>query len=353
MPTFRMRCRWSAGCRFGRGRLDHDGQAGMAAGRAVSGGTSRRVGQLVDDPGTHGAGLADDQRRYECRRSGRLPDGGLPCRSRSSGQHLADALDEARSRTLLVSRTLVTMKHVGVNVAADPLMSAAYMGTSGGFVVISADDPGPHSSQTEQDSRLMAMMAKIPVLDPDSPQQAKEMIGLAFALSEAFEIPVMVRPTTRVCHARQDVAVAPLADIPRQPAFERDPARWAATPKFRYHLHGELEGKLEAIAAYAATAPVQLNVGVSGTRAVVVSGVAAAHTVEIMRELGLWDRLPLYQVRQPYPLHTDFVTRLEKEHDAVLVIDTPAEEIVRRLSRRAVATAQADQVAGVSAVVSR
>ena len=88
--------------------------------------------------------------------------------------------------------------------ASDPLMSAAYLGVKGGFVVISADDPGPHSSQTEQDSRLMAMMAKIPVLDPDSPRQAKEMIAAAFELSEAFEIPVMLRPTTRVCHARQD-----------------------------------------------------------------------------------------------------------------------------------------------------
>ena len=122
------------------------------------------------------------------------------------------------------------MKQVGLNVASDPLMSAAYLGAKGGFVVISADDPGPHSSQTEQDSRLMAMMAKIPVLDPDSPRQAKEMIASAFELSEAFEIPVMLRPTTRVCHARQDVH--PGDAIPRKPEvdFQKDPARWAATP---------------------------------------------------------------------------------------------------------------------------
>jgi indolepyruvate ferredoxin oxidoreductase alpha subunit len=81
-------------------------------------------------------------------------------------------------------RSAVSMKQVGLNVASDPLMSAAYMGTKGGFIVISADDPGPISSQTEQDSRLMAMMARIPVLDPDTPLQAKEMIGLAYELSE-------------------------------------------------------------------------------------------------------------------------------------------------------------------------
>ena len=98
-------------------------------------------------------------------------------------------------------RAAVAMKQVGLNVASDPLMSAAYMGTKGGFIVVSADDPGPISSQTEQDSRLMAMMARIPVLDPDTPHQAKEMMGMAYALSEAFKSPVMLRPTTRVCHA--------------------------------------------------------------------------------------------------------------------------------------------------------
>jgi indolepyruvate ferredoxin oxidoreductase alpha subunit len=107
-------------------------------------------------------------------------------------------------------RSAVSMKQVGLNVASDPLMSAAYMGTKGGFIVISADDPGPISisSQTEQDSRLMAMMARIPVLDPDTPLQAKEMIGLAYELSETFNSPVMLRPTTRVCHSRQDVGVS-------------------------------------------------------------------------------------------------------------------------------------------------
>jgi len=231
-------------------------------------------------------------------------------------------------------RTAVAMKQVGLNVASDPLMSAAYMGTKGGFVVISADDPGPHSSQTEQDSRMMAMMAKIPVLDPDSPRQAKEMMGLAFSLSEAFEIPVMVRPTTRVCHARQDVALDPLQVMPRQPVFERDPARWAATPKFRYHLHGELERKLEAIAAYEVTAPIQLNPSVSGPQAVVVSGVAAAHTIEIMQAIGLWDTLPLYQVRQPFPLHTAFIAQLEAQHEAILVIEETTGMIEMQLGDR-------------------
>ncbi len=150
-------------------------------------------------------------------------------------------------------RTAVAMKQVGLNVASDPLMSAAYMGTRGGFVVISADDPGPHSSQTEQDSRLMAMMAKIPVLDPDSPRQARNMIDLAFELSEAHAIPVMLRPTTRVCHARQDIGLRAPAALDRPAAFEKNPARWAATPKFRQQLHRELEAKLASSCAMTAS----------------------------------------------------------------------------------------------------
>jgi indolepyruvate ferredoxin oxidoreductase, alpha subunit len=218
-------------------------------------------------------------------------------------------------------RTAVAMKQVGLNVASDPLMSAAYMGTKGGFIVISADDPGPHSSQTEQDSRLMAMMAKIPVLDPASPAQALEMTGLAYELSETFRIPVMIRPTTRVCHARQD---APLGPVPRERgtvAFDKDPSRWAATPRFRFQLHGELEEKLKAIADYGPTAPVLLNDGAEGNKAVLVSGVAAAHIPEILREMGLWDRLPLYQVIQPFPLHDAVTTHVLDRYEEILVVE--------------------------------
>ncbi len=218
-------------------------------------------------------------------------------------------------------RTAVAMKQVGLNVASDPLMSAAYMGTRGGFVVISADDPGPHSSQTEQDSRMMAMMAKIPVLDPDSPRQAREMIDVAFSLSEAHAIPVMLRPTTRVCHARQDIALRTPAMLGREAAFEKDPARWAATPKFRQQLHRELEAKLAAIARFEATAPRRLNPGAEGRRAVVLSGVAAAHACEIVQSMGLWSELPLYQVLQPYPLHLAFITHLRERYADVLVIE--------------------------------
>lgn len=231
-------------------------------------------------------------------------------------------------------RTAVSMKQVGLNVASDPFMSAAYMGTKGGFILISADDPGPHSSQTEQDSRMMAMMAKIPVLDPDSPRQAREMTGLAYALSEAFRIPVMIRPTTRICHSRQDVPVGEMRPLNTIPEFQKDPARWAATPKFRFQLHGELEEKLAGISAWKATAPVRLNPSATGSRALVVSGVAAAHSREILQDLNLWDRLPLYQVLQPYPLHTDFMHHLLEAYDEILVLEETTGVIEMQLADR-------------------
>ena len=163
----------------------------------------------------------------------------------------------------------------------------------------------------------MAMMAKIPVLDPDSPRQARDMIDLAYALSEEFEIPVMLRPTTRVCHARQDVVLRPPAALERHADFEKDPTRWAATPKFRQKLHGELEAKLAAIAQHAPTAPQRLNPESASKRAVVVSGVATAHTVEIVKDLGLWSDFTVYQVRQPYPLHRSFVDHLRRTYAEV------------------------------------
>jgi indolepyruvate ferredoxin oxidoreductase alpha subunit len=195
----------------------------------------------------------------------------------------------------------VSMKQVGLNVASDPFMSAAYMGVKGGFIVISADDPGPHSSQTEQDSRMWAMMAKVPVLDPASPAEAKEMVATAYALSEKFNTPVMLRPTTRVCHSRQDVALGLPATAGTEAKFDRDPARWAAMPKFRHKLHLELEEKLAGIAAYGPTAPVRLNPKARSRKAVVASGVAAAHTREIPPSWSL-DEGRLYQVRS-LPLH--------------------------------------------------
>ncbi len=213
------------------------------------------------------------------------------------------AVETALANSYAGRRSAAAMKQVGLNVAADPVMSAAYTGVKGGFVLIVADDPGPHSSQTEQDTRQFAMFAKLPVLDPADPVQAREWIVHAYALSEDYEIPVILRPTTRVCHARQDMPVHAFQTAPSQPVFEKDPARWAATPKFRYLLHKKLNEKLDQIAQDPRWQPELLNRtetlgGQSGSveptfdKAIVASGAACAHAVEVLRDLDLWHRIP-------------------------------------------------------------
>jgi indolepyruvate ferredoxin oxidoreductase alpha subunit len=244
------------------------------------------------------------------------------------------ALEIAYAASQSGLRAATAMKQVGLNVALDPFMSAAYLGVKGGFLVISADDPGPHSSQTEQDSRLTAMAAKVPVLDPDSPDHARELAGIGFALSEEFQVPVMLRPTTRVCHANQDILPGKVDPSTRTAAFEKNPTRWAATPNFRHRLHRELEEKLARIAAYGPTAPRLVNPGVAGRRAVVASGVSAAHAREILRDRGLWDSLPLWQVVQPYPLHTAFIDSLLAEYDEILVLEETTGVIELQLADR-------------------
>ena len=244
------------------------------------------------------------------------------------------ALEIAYTAAISGLRAAVSMKQVGLNVASDPLLSAAYLGVTGGFLVVSADDPGPHSSQTEQDSRLLAMMAKVPVLDPASPSQAMALAGAGFDLSEAFGVPVMLRPTTRVCHASQDVDAPPFRPPSREARFVKDPARWAATPAYRRLLHDRLAEKIAAISGWPATSPVRVNPDVSPAKAVVASGVAFAHARELFGELGISDRIALYQVIQPYPLHADFIEHLLDTYAEILVLEESAPVIEMQVADR-------------------
>lgn len=129
------------------------------------------------------------------------------------------ALEVAAGAAYSGARALVTMKQVGLNVASDPLMSLAYVGVKGGMVIVSADDPGPISSQTEQDTRHFAQFAKLPVFDPSSPEEAYEMIGDAFAYSEKYGTPVLFRPTTRICHGCASVQLLPPPPLFKAPGL--------------------------------------------------------------------------------------------------------------------------------------
>ncbi len=228
------------------------------------------------------------------------------------------AFETALAASYAGLRSAVMMKQVGLNVASDALMSAAYTGVKGGFVVISADDPGPHSSQTEQDSRFFAMFAKIPVFDPVSPEDARALIPKAFELSEKYEIPVMVRPTTRICHARQDIVLKEIVETSSTPSFEKNPSRWAATPKFRFLLHRELNSKLNRIA----NEKLEEFADELRDRCIVASGIAWSNAMEILRELNLENDVSLVKVERPFPLSSLLIGLLEKVKNVLILEET-------------------------------
>ena len=237
------------------------------------------------------------------------------------------------------ARCLFTCKQVGLNVASDPLMSLNYVGVKGGMVLFVADDPGPISSQTEQDTRRFASFAKLPVLDPATPDQGFAMMQAAFDLSERYRTPVIVRPTTRINHASTffDVADATEARPVPEEGFERDP-KWVIFPRRAYQAHGEINERLVAIAHDFAVEPAlaAFNPIVGGglepsspRLGIVAGGVSAAYAREALRmvearaaERGI--EVPAYrfwQVGTPYPFPEETAARFVEGLDQVLVLE--------------------------------
>ncbi|MCP3951072.1 MAG: indolepyruvate oxidoreductase, partial [Desulfobacterales bacterium] len=234
------------------------------------------------------------------------------------------ALDNAYAAAIAGKRAAVCMKQVGLNVAADSLMSAAYLGTTGGLVIISCDDPGPHSSQTEQDTRLMARLAKVPVFDPATPQEAREMAVQALELSEEFGIPVILRPAIRVCHARQNIVPGKLVSNEQKAKFEKNPARWAATPRFRFMLHGELNRKLKDIGRRFDTLKPfnshDLKPGETYPLGVIAGGVSWAVVKDLLGERDRRD-VPLLKLGASYPFPEELADTFMTACGRVLVVE--------------------------------
>jgi len=245
------------------------------------------------------------------------------------------ALDNAFAASLTGKRAACCMKQVGLNVAADSLMSAAYLGTVGGLVVISCDDPGPHSSQTEQDTRFMARLAKVPVLDPSTPQEAREMVELAFSISEEFRIPVILRPAIRVCHARQNITFGEIPRPDRKGSFEKDPMRWAATPRFRLLLHGELNRKLVEIAGKFETLTRynfhSLEPGKGYPLGIVAGGIPYSVIHDLLLEENRSD-IPVLKIGTPFPFPESLASEFTAACERMLVLeetDTLIEYLLR------------------------
>lgn len=199
-------------------------------------------------------------------------------------------------------RALVTMKHVGLNVAADPLFTATYTDVEGGLVIVSADDPGMASSQNEQDNRHYARAAVAPMLEPCDSQEAYDFTLAAFELSERWKIPVILRLTTRVCHSKTLVEASNEVTAPTAPAFQRNVPARVMIPAYAKPAHGRLRAKMAEIAAW--NDAHGFNRIIPGTRdlGIVSSGIAAIHAQEAAPEashlvIGMTWPLPLDTIR--------------------------------------------------------
>jgi len=237
------------------------------------------------------------------------------------------ALETAVGASLAGCRTIVTMKHVGLNVAADPFMTLSLTGVNGGLVIVSADDPGMHSSQNEQDNRAYAKFAKVPMLEPSDSQEAYDFVAEAFALSEEFDTPVLLRSTTRLSHGRGQV-------IPRVPVelephdYARDISKYVMVPQYARIRNRLVLERLQKLRARAEVSP--LNVLEAGTAdvGIIASGVAYTYAREAFPKA--W----FLKLGMSHPLPHRKVARLFQQVSRVAVVeelDPFIEEQVRAL----------------------
>jgi len=234
------------------------------------------------------------------------------------------AFEVAAAASFTGKRACAVMKQVSLNVAADPLMSVAHFDLAGGFLVVSADDPGPHSSQTEQDSRFFAMFAKVPCFDPASAQEAKDMVFDAFDLSEKYHMPVMLRPAVRVDHCRQDVELGEVMDLGRNADFKKDIRRWVCLPAHVKINHPQLNAKIDAVREDFEKLYGRYNFEVpSKGRArlgIIAGGVSFSIVMDLLKAWGRED-ISVLKIGTPHPLPVKMVEDYISRHDNVLVLE--------------------------------
>jgi len=213
------------------------------------------------------------------------------------------ALETVIGASIAGARTIAAMKHVGVNVAADPLMTFAYTGVNGGMILVSADDPGMHSSQNEQDNRYYATFAKIAMLEPSNSQEAKDMIKIGMEISEAYDTPVLLRMTTRVCHSKTLVEFAERENIQKKP-YIKNVQKFVAVPAVAKKLRLNLEKRLKNLEEFSNKTALNHIEWNGKSIGVIAAGVAYQYAKEVFGEqasylkLGFTYPLPMDKIRE-------------------------------------------------------
>ncbi|MGE5553630.1 MAG: indolepyruvate ferredoxin oxidoreductase subunit alpha [Betaproteobacteria bacterium] len=224
------------------------------------------------------------------------------------------ALELAYGAAVAGGRALAAMKHVGLNVAADPLFSAAYTGVNGGLVVVTADDPGLHSSQNEQDNRHYARMAKIPCVEPADSQEAKDFTTLAFALSEEFDTPVLLRTTTRVSHSKSLVELGDRIS-PHRREYVKEPEKYVIIPAHARLRHSVVEARLLDLAEYAEESPLNRVEWREKKIGVITSGISYHYVREVLPDASV------LKLGLTFPLPEHLITSFAREVETLWVVE--------------------------------
>ncbi|MBD3184269.1 indolepyruvate ferredoxin oxidoreductase subunit alpha [Candidatus Poribacteria bacterium] len=208
------------------------------------------------------------------------------------------------------ARVLVTMKHVGVNVAADPLFTMSYTGVKGGFVLLCAGDPGMHSSQNEQDNRNYAKFAKIPMLEPSDSQEAKEFVKMGFSISEQYDTPIIVRITTRIAHSKSLVEMEDRVESEIPLEFVKEPRKFVMIPAHGRLRHVVVEDRLKKLKEFSEEIPIQKMEIKNPKIGIITSGISYQYCQEVLPEasvlkLGMTNPIPKDMIR-------DFAGKVEK-----------------------------------------
>jgi len=217
-------------------------------------------------------------------------------------------------------RSMCIMKHVGLNVAADTLMTLAYIGVKGGMVILTADDPAMFSSQNEQDNRYYGKLAGLCVLEPSDVAQAKEMIKYAFELSEILQKPVIFRTTTRINHSTMPVPLGEIIPPKTKGIFKKNPLEYLPVPVVARKLHARLLENLNQARTISESNFYNVETG-SGDWGIICSGVSYGYAADAIKELGIKDKIRILRLGFSYPLPTQKIETFLKSSTKVLIIE--------------------------------
>lgn len=230
------------------------------------------------------------------------------------------ALEVAAGAAVSGVRSMVTMKHVGVNVASDPLMTLAYTGVNAGLVILTADDPSLFSSQNEQDNRYYAKLSGLPMFEPSTPEEAKEMTKAAFDLSEELGLPVLLRTTTRINHSRGIVTLGEIRPRKTKGSFQKDPQSYVTVPAVSRNLHIKLLKKYEQARALAERSPFNALIG-QGKNGIVANGISFAYVRDALEDLKAEGQCTVLKIGFGHPFPEALARTFLEQVDRVLVVE--------------------------------